>query len=135
VNNLAFAESETVRRISPPENGFYAKEMDFQGLPIKAPSVVTDAALQEAHRRIQMMLANVPAIRATLISAGSELHIIGKDQQTSDLPENLSMKGKETDPGIDFDKRTRGVGGKFASCGRVAAIFVATPKPGVGYVR
>ncbi len=130
-NFLSFperAEAEKVRRISPPESGFYSKEIDFQGLPIKAPEVVADSALQEARRRMQMMLGNVPAIRAALVNSGSELHIIGKDQQTSDLPENRSMRGKETDPGIDFDKRTRGVGGKFASCGEENLLHLPTDR-------
>jgi hypothetical protein len=118
LGNQTLAETDAVKSISPPESGFFAKRLDYMGLPIKASKEVDDAALKEASRRLQMMLGNVPLIRAKLITNGSELHIIGKDQETSDLPECRELKGQvRDDTGLEFDKRTRGVGGKYASCG------------------
>ena len=42
-----------VRKIEPPEKDFYAKELDYHGLPIKGAAVVSDAAFYEAWRRVQ----------------------------------------------------------------------------------
>ena len=63
-----------------------------------------------------MMLSNQPNIVANLNDAGAQLHIIGKKQNTSDLPEHLHMKGTLIE-GTDIDARTRGLGGILASCG------------------
>ena len=49
--------------------------------------------------------------------AGAELHIIGKNQVTSDLPENQHLKGKPFDGPLTVDERTRGLGGLLTSCG------------------
>ncbi|HEY9774232.1 MAG TPA: hypothetical protein V6C81_10575 [Planktothrix sp.] len=112
------AASAQVRSISPPEDDFYAKEIDCSGVKIKAPNVVADAALVEAAKRLHMMLDRIPEVRDRLISSGCELHIIGRNQETSDLPDMQKYKGKPFGPDqSDVDKRTRGVGGKFASCG------------------
>jgi hypothetical protein len=54
-----------------------------------------------------------------LIAARVELHIIGRDQVTTDLPEWRQDKGKpipEYD-GLTRDQRTRGMGGRLTSCG------------------
>jgi len=62
----------------------------------------------------------MPVAHDNLVRNGAELHIIGKDQQTSDLPELSDQKGVNyVDHGLvtDIDKRTRGVGGLYASCG------------------
>ena len=42
-----------VRKIEPPEKDFYAKELDYHGLPIKGAAVVSDAAFYEAWRRME----------------------------------------------------------------------------------
>ncbi len=106
-----------VFRIDPPEGGFYAKRLDYKGIAIKAPAVVVDSALVEAQRRLDLMLHAMPDAVANLAVGGSELHIIGRDQVTSDLPEHLSQKGKPFDGDMTIDERTRGVGGLVASCG------------------
>ena len=105
-----------IQSISPPEKNFYSKRLDYSGIPIKAASDVSDRALLEAWRRLDMMLCNEPNIVANLRSSGAQLHIIGTKQATSDLPEHRHLKGSLLD-GMDFDARTRGVGGIFASCG------------------
>jgi alpha-glucosidase len=111
------ADNGAIRRIDPPEKGFYAKELDYEGIPIKAPAVVADAALFAARDRLTSLLQHLPEARRNLHAAGAELHIIGKDQVTSDLPEHEHLKGKPFDGNLTVDQRTRGLGGRLTSCG------------------
>lgn len=108
-----------IETIEPPEQGFFSKYLDFRGIPIKAHAVVSDAALVEAQERLSTMLRHLPVIHSNLISAGVELHIIGKDQVTTDLPEWRHDKGKPLPEygGLTRDQRTRGMGGRLVSCG------------------
>jgi hypothetical protein len=107
--------------ISPPEQGFFSKETVYQGIPIKAHKDVDDRALLEARRRLAEMLGSTPEIVHNLVEVGAELHIIGKDQNTSDLPSERHWKGKpfekQGNRSLTIDERTRGVGGLPASCG------------------
>lgn len=108
-----------VQKIEPPEKDFYAKRLDYHGLPIKGAAVVSDAAFYEAWRRLDRLLAKNPVILANLLLAHSEVHIIGKDQQQTDLPEFRSQKGVplRENPKITLDERARGMGGRDCSCG------------------
>lgn len=112
-------KQEGIRAIDPPEGEFYAKLLDYDGIPIKAPKEVVDEALFAAKARLSTMLGNLPAVRANLRVAGAELHIIGRDQVTSDLPEHRQLKGKPLQEynGLTVDQRTRGLGGLLTSCG------------------
>lgn len=106
--------------ISPPEQGFFSKKIAYEGIPIKAHKDVDDRALLEARRRLAEMLGKTPEIVHNLVEVGAELHIIGKDQNTSDLPSERHWKGKPFEAYGKFfniDERTRGVGGLPASCG------------------
>lgn len=105
--------------LNPPEKDFFSKQLDFHGIPIKAHAVVSDAALFEAYDRLDMMLRHLPIIKTNLALAKVELHIIGKDQVTTDLPEWRHDKGKPLDEynGLTRDQRTRGMGGRLVSCG------------------
>ena len=108
-----------IQPISPPEGDFYAKRLDYFGIVIKAPTNVVDEALFAAYDRLSMMLTNLPGVRAKLAKAGAELHIIGRDQVTTDLPEWRHDKGKPLAEynGLTRDQRTRGMGGLMTSCG------------------
>jgi hypothetical protein len=106
-----------IRPLNPPEGGFYSKVLDYDGIPIKAHKDVSDEALYEAKARLSMMLDKLPTVRANLRSAGAELHIIGRNQVTSDLPEHRHLKGKPFDGRQTVDERTRGLGGLLTSCG------------------
>ena len=108
-----------VLQIEPPEREFFSKRLDFHGIPIKAHAVVSDAALHAAYGRLDALLRQLPEIRAKLAAAGVELHIIGKDQVTTDLPEWRHDKGKPLAEynGLTRDERTRGMGGREVSCG------------------
>lgn len=105
--------------LAPPEKDFFAKQLDYQGIPIKAHQVVSDETLYIARERLAMMLRHLPVITSNLVSAKVALHIIGKDQVTTDLPEWRHDKGKPLAEynGLTRDQRTRGMGGRLVSCG------------------
>ena len=109
--------AEKILPIDPPEKGFYAKRLDYEGIPIKAHKDVSDEALVQAKTRLAMMLGNLPSAREKLRKAGAELHIIGRNQVTSDLPEHRHLKGKPFEGKLTVDERTRGLGGLLTSCG------------------
>jgi len=104
-------------RLDPPEDGFFSKQLDYHGIPIKAHAVVADEALLAAYGWLDRLLGRQEAAVANLRDAGAQLHVIGKDQATSDLPENRRFKGKPWDGKLTIDERTRGIGGLIASCG------------------
>jgi len=108
-----------VLRIEPAEKGFYAKRLDYRGLPIKGADVVADEAFYEAWRRIDRLLVKNPVVLRNLLAAGSEVHIIGRSQQQTDLPEFRDQKGVplRENPRITLDERARGMGGRECSCG------------------
>jgi alpha-glucosidase len=109
--------------IHPLEKDFFSKRLDFHGIPIKAHKVVTDEALYAAYDRLALMFTNLltaqPMVLSNLVAAGAALHIIGRDQVTTDLPEWRHDKGKPLDEykGMTRDQRTRGMGGLLTSCG------------------
>jgi len=109
----------SIRLIDPPEKGFFSKELDFHGIPIKSHAVVSDQAIFEAYDRLSRMLQHLPDMVTNLVAARVELHIIGKDQVTTDLPEWRHDKGKPLAEynGLTRDQRTRGMGGRLVSCG------------------
>ena len=106
-------------RLNPPEKGFFEKELDFHGIPIKASGVVVDEALYAAYDRLSMELNHLPMVVSNLVAAGAELHIIGRNQVTTDLPEWRHDKGRPIPEygGLTRDQRTRGMGGLLTSCG------------------
>ena len=109
--------------IDPPEKEFFSKLLDFHGIPIKAHKVVVDEALYAAYDRLSMMFSNLipkqPLVISNLVSRGAALHIIGRKQVTTDLPERRHDKGKKLAEynGLTRDERTRGMGGRLTSCG------------------
>jgi hypothetical protein len=111
--------SQQILVVQPQESGFFAKRLSFHGIPIKASKEVADEALFAAYDRLSMMLSNQPTVISNLVIAGAELHIIGRDQVTSDLPEHRHLKGKKLEEyhGLTVDERTRGLGGLLTSCG------------------
>jgi alpha-glucosidase len=105
--------------LNPPEKDFFSKVLDYHGIPIKAHAAVSNEALYAACQRLSMLLSNQPMVLSNLVSAGAELHIIGRDQVTTDLPEWRHDKGKKLEEyhGLTRDQRTRGMGGLLTSCG------------------
>ena len=80
-----------IQVVDPPEKDFFSKRLDFEGIPIKAHQVVSDEAMRAGYERLQTMFARLGPYREkvlkNLTQAGVELHIIGRDQVTTDLPE------------------------------------------------
>lgn len=116
---------------------FYAKSLNADGIVIRSARVVDDQALIIAAGKIKMMLARVPKVTANLVMSKVELHIIGKNQNTSDLPEYQNEKGiAYQDNGMEtnIDKRTRGLGGPtMASCGEENLLRLPQDKYAGGY--
>jgi alpha-glucosidase len=108
-----------IQLIDPPEKGFFSKLLDYHGIPIKAHAVVSNEALYAASERLSLLLSNQPNVVSNLVAARAELHIIGRDQVTTDLPEWQHDKGKALEEyhGLTRDQRTRGMGGRLTSCG------------------
>jgi hypothetical protein len=109
-----------ITRLNPPEKNFFSKQLVFRGIPIKSHEVVADEALFAAYDRLTLLLGHLPpTIIANLVTNKVELHIIGKDQVTTDLPEWQRDKGKPLAEyhGLTRDQRTRGMGGRMTSCG------------------
>ena len=108
-----------ITAIDPPEQEFFAKQLDFHGIPIKASAAVVDEAFYEACDRLSMMLEHRPDSLTSLAKAGAELHIIGRNEVTTDLPDYRDMKGVPVPEygGLTYDERTRGFGGLHTSCG------------------
>ena len=123
LNLPAAPETKSTRPVitilNPPEKDFFSKQLDYQGIPIKAHQVVSDEALVVARERLATVLQHLPVITSNLVSAKVALHIIGKDQVTTDLPEWRQDKGKPLAEynGLTRDQRTRGMGGQLVSCG------------------
>src|SRR6266567_8689899 len=112
-----------IAAIDPPEKDFFSKRLDFHGIPIKAHQVVVDEALYAAYDRLALLFTNLltkqPMVISNLVAARTELHIIGRNQVTTDLPEWRHDKGKPLAEynGLTRDQRTRGMGGRLTSCG------------------
>ncbi|HEY3862227.1 MAG TPA: hypothetical protein VGO59_10090 [Verrucomicrobiae bacterium] len=110
-------------RIDPPEKNFFTKKLDFHGIPIKSSDVVVNEALYAAYDRWSLLFSNLlakqPMVLSNMVAAGVELHIIGRDQVTTDLPEWRQDKGRHLEEyhGLTRDERTRGMGGRLVSCG------------------
>ncbi len=106
--------------LDPPEQNFFSKELTFRGIPIKSHEVVSNEALYAAYDRLALLLGHLPdMVISNLVGNKVELHIIGRDQVTTDLPEWLHDKGKPIEEyhGLTRDQRTRGMGGRLTSCG------------------
>jgi hypothetical protein len=118
-NNSSETKAPRIISLVPPEKDFFSKQLDFHGIPIKAPEVVANEALVAAYDRLSMLLSNQPTVISNLAAAGAELHIIGRDQVTTDLPEWRHDKGVKLNEyhGLTRDERTRGMGGLLTSCG------------------
>jgi len=126
----------TVTTLNPPREGFFAKSVNCDGLFIQSSAAVDNTALILACGKVRTMLAFLPDTRRAMISHGSELHILGDHEGTTDLPENRHFK---TEPYIDaegkttnMDQRTRGVGGLLASCGEENLLGLPNDRYGDG---
>ncbi|HTQ36846.1 MAG TPA: hypothetical protein VMH77_07405 [Steroidobacteraceae bacterium] len=125
------AQRPAIVHLEPPDKGFFSKELAFHGIPVKAPEVVADQALYVAYDRLALLLGHLPpTVIANLVGNRVELHIIGKDQVTTDLPEWAQDKGKPLAEyqGLTRDQRTRGMGGRLTSCGEENLLQLQTDR-------
>ena len=116
--------------------GFFKKYVDCDGIAVRSSSAVDDKALHLACEKISLMLKNIPRVREALVRKGAELHIIGRNEQTSDLPEFQSQRGQTY---VDnrgklttIDERTRGKGGLLSSCGEENILHLTGDRYGDG---
>lgn len=103
----------------PPEalsyGGFYTKHVVFQGMPILGSSKVEDRAFRVIVTTFNRMLARVPkGTMKALVDAGCHYSIIAEEEGQTDLPEYADLRN---DPKTDWNKRARGLGGKYTSGG------------------
>jgi len=103
----------------PPQalsyGGFYSKCVYFQGLPILASDKVEDRALRRIVATFDRMLARAPkGTVAALVESGCHYSIIAEEEGQTDLPEYANLRN---DPNMDWNKRARGLGGKYTSGG------------------
>jgi len=127
---------QAVAQSAPAVPGFFKKYLDCGGIAVRSSAAVEDEALRLACAKISLMLKNIPRVRQALVRRGAELHIIGRDEQTSDLPEFQTQRGV---PYIDnrgrlttIDERTRGKGGLLSSCGEENLLHLAGDRYGDG---
>jgi len=88
-----------------------------RGLPISICSFpcVEERAVREAVRVVESMLSSAHGdVLARMHQCGCSVGIIGRCQQTSDMPAHSFLKGCKTADGRCFDQGTRGLGGTKA---------------------
>lgn len=100
---------------------FYSKYINADGIYITSSAKVADAALLEAYDIVRLMLKKRTDIREYMTRRGCHVMVIGKDENTCDLPEyaHLCTSPEQT---AYWNKRARGFGGApedtlSASCG------------------
>lgn len=100
---------------------FYKKYIETEGLYVTSSERVSDEALLKACDIISLMLAKRPDVKAHMVKKGCHVMIIGKDEETCDLPEFSHICNCE-DSIKYWNWRARGFGGApedefSSSCG------------------
>lgn len=100
---------------------FYKKYIETEGLYVTSSERVSDEALLKACDIISLMLAKRPDVKAQMVAKGCHVMIIGKDEETCDLPEFAHICNCE-DSIRYWNWRARGFGGApedefSSSCG------------------
>ena len=100
---------------------FYQKYIETEGLYVASSGKVSDEALLKACDIISLMLAKRPDVKAHMVKKGCHVMVIGKDEETCDLPEFAHICNCE-DSIKYWNWRARGFGGApedefSSSCG------------------
>lgn len=100
---------------------FYQKYIETEGLYVTSSGKVSDEALLKACDIISLILAKRPDVKAHMVKKGCHVMIIGKDEETCDLPEFAHICNCE-DSIKYWNWRARGFGGApedefSSSCG------------------
>jgi hypothetical protein len=85
---------------------FYKKYLDVKGMPVVASGDVADEALQRTYYLVTHILAGRPDILQAMVTNGTRLIIIGKDQVYTDMPEYRNSPNPQYQ-----NERVRGTGG------------------------
>ena len=100
---------------------FYKKYIETEGLYVTSSDKVADEALLKACDILSLMLSKRPDVKAHMVEQGCHVMIIGRDEETCDIPEFAHIC--TTPDSIKFwNWRARGFGGApedtySASCG------------------
>ncbi len=89
-----------------PARKFYRKFIDVKGMPVTASAEVDDKALQRTYDIVTHLLAGRPDILQAMVTNGTRLIIIGKDQVYTDMPEYRNARNPAY-----LNERVRGTGG------------------------
>ena len=100
---------------------FYQKYIETEGLYVTSSGKVSNEALLKACDIISLMLAKRPDVKAHMVKKGCHVMVIGKDEETCDLPEFAHICNCE-DSIKYWNWRARGFGGApedefSSSCG------------------
>ncbi|HEY9622505.1 MAG TPA: hypothetical protein V6C78_19255 [Crinalium sp.] len=100
--------------ITPPPaelrlDPFYKKYCSALGIPILSDGSVSDRAIQQAAYIVVHMLAPLPDVRQKMLELKLRVGVIGANQVTTDMPEYRNLNNQF--PGVDWNTRTRGLGG------------------------
>jgi len=85
---------------------FYKKYLEIDGVPLAASGDVSDLALQRDYYIVTHMLAGRPDIINAMVTNGTRLIIIGKNQKYTDMPEYRHARNAAY-----LNERVRGTGG------------------------
>lgn len=116
---MAGQKTTPIQITAPPDslsyNGFYKKHALFRGLSVLGSEKVEDRALATLVETFEKMLAKTPPdLMESLVKLGCHYSIIAEEEGQTDLPEYANLRN---DPKTDWNKRARGLGGKYTSGG------------------
>lgn len=111
---------------------FYQKYIETEGLYVTSSGKVSDEALLKACDIISLMLAKRPDVKAHMVKKGCHVMVIGKDEETCDLPEFAHICNCE-DSIKYWNWRARGFGGApedefSSSCGEENLLALSQDK-------
>lgn len=82
------ADGTTIEQTDPPLDGFYAKSLSCDGVPIRGSQHVSNDSLTAVCHRMNQMLEHQQTARRNLVQHGVELHLIASGEDLSSLPEH-----------------------------------------------
>lgn len=92
-----------VEHLNPPEFGFYAKELNCDGVVLRGSALVRDQTLTAICGRLDRMLAKQDLTRRNMAQRGVELHVVSAGEEISSLPEFRGVdqsNGQQADAGV-----------------------------------
>lgn len=112
---------------------FYKKYVESDGLYVVTSENVSDAALGLAADIVGYMLLKRPDIKSYMVDKGCHLMVIGRNEQTCDIPEFHHICTDNPDTIAFWNWRARGFGGApeddfSASCGEENLLALPTDK-------